>query len=361
MWFRTGRKIMAAAQQRSTVVGVFEDRLHADQAIAELKQAGFRDDQIGVAMRHSEEFGSATSDADDGNAGSGAMTGALAGLGLGTLAGLGVLAGVIPVIGPAIAAGTLGVILSNAAAGAGIAGLVGALIGAGIPEHEATYYQGEFEAGRAIVTVQADGRADEASAILRRHRAYDMSTRGSVVGASTAGTASTTRATGSSAHVASSSTHATASPTHVAGTSTHGASAHASTRTGDTIELKEEQLHVDKRPVETGEVRVRKEVHTETKSIDVPVQREEIVIERTPAHGKATSDTIRAGEEVRIPVREDQVNVSKNAVVTEEVKVGKKVVQDVEHVSGNVRKEEIRVEKTGDVDVRSAGTDKHGR
>ena len=95
------------------------------------------------------------------------MAGALTGLGLGALAGLGVLAGVIPVVGPAIAGGTLGVILSNAAAGAGIAGLVGALIGAGVPEHEAKYYHDEFEAGRTIVTVTADGRADEAMAILR--------------------------------------------------------------------------------------------------------------------------------------------------------------------------------------------------
>ena len=104
------------------------------------------------------------------DAGTGAVTGALAGLGLGALAGLGVLSGVIPVIGPAIAGGTLGVILSNAAAGAGIGGLVGALVGAGIPEDEAHYYQGEFEAGRTIVTVQADGRADEARAILGRYR-----------------------------------------------------------------------------------------------------------------------------------------------------------------------------------------------
>lgn len=335
---------MAAAQQRSTVVGVFEDRLHADQAIAELKQAGFRDDQVGVAMRHSDDLGSSgTDDADDGHAGSGAMTGVLAGLGLGTLAGLGVLAGVIPVVGPAIAAGTLGVILSNAAAGAGIAGLVGALIGAGVPEHEATYYQGEFEQGRTIVTVQADGRADEASAILRRRGAYDMSTRGSVGGATTSGSAPTTRA-------ATSSAPAPSTPTRASGQS----SMHA----GDTIELKEEKLNVEKRPVETGEVRVRKEVHTENKSIDVPVQHEEIVIERTPAHGRATGDTIREGEEIRIPVREEKVNVTKDSVVTEEVKVGKRVVQDVEHVSGNVRKEEIRVEKSGDVDVHSRGKDK---
>ena len=45
---------MAAAKQSSTVVGVFEDRRHADQAVADLKKAGFRDDQIGVAMRHAE-------------------------------------------------------------------------------------------------------------------------------------------------------------------------------------------------------------------------------------------------------------------------------------------------------------------
>ena len=41
-------------QQRSTVVGVFEDRLHANQAISELHDAGFTEAQIGVAMRHAE-------------------------------------------------------------------------------------------------------------------------------------------------------------------------------------------------------------------------------------------------------------------------------------------------------------------
>ena len=33
----------ATTQQRSTVVGVFEDRSHADAAISELRQAGFRE------------------------------------------------------------------------------------------------------------------------------------------------------------------------------------------------------------------------------------------------------------------------------------------------------------------------------
>jgi len=333
-------------QQRSTVVGVFADRQQADRAVDELRKAGFRDDQIGVAMRYDEGASGSTTaatDADDSHAGSGAMAGILTGLGLGTLAGLGVLSGIIPVIGPAIAAGTLGVILSNAAAGAGIAGLVGALIGAGIPEHEANYYQSEFESGRTIVTVQANGRGDEATTILRRHGAYDMSTSG---------------ATGSTA----SSTHTTRATSGVASTAATHTTGHAtSARAGDTIQVKEEQLHAEKRPVDVGEVRVRKEVHTETKTLEVPVQHEEVVIERTPVHGRAAegvAGTIREGEEIRIPVREEQVDVSKHAVVTEEVKVGKRVVQDTEHVSGQVRKEEVRVEQTGDVDIHNRGTGK---
>jgi len=313
------------AKKCSTVVGVFEDRRDADQAVADLKRAGFRDDQIGVAMRQSEGLAEGVETGDT-YAEEGGVSGVLAGLGLGALAGLGVLSGVIPVIGPAIAAGTLGVILSNAAAGAAVAGLAGALIGYGIPEEEAKYYHGEFEAGRTIVTVQADGRYDEACTIMRRYRAYDMSTRGSVA----------------------------------TGASTRGAARANTGRDADTMQVKEERLHAEKRPVETGAVTVRKEVHTETKHLDVPVEREEVVIERTPVQGRSAAGVIGEGEEVRIPVREEKVKVTKDAVVTEEVKVGKRVVQDTEHVSGQVRKEEVKVEQKGNVDVRTQG-EKRGR
>src|SRR4051812_33178412 len=214
-------------QQRSTVVGVFEDRLHANQAITDLHKASFTEKQIGVAMKHAEGVTDAASTGHDTNAGSGALTGALTGLGLGALAGLGVLSGVIPVVGPAIAAGTLGVILSNAAAGAAVAGLAGALIGYGVPEEEAKYYHSEFEAGRTIVTVTADGRYDEAHAILHRHGAYDMSSRGAVAGGTT---------------------------TAATGTATRGPARAAKAGKADTIEVKEEQLHAEKRPVKAGEV-----------------------------------------------------------------------------------------------------------
>jgi hypothetical protein len=168
----------ASTEQPATIVGVFADKTEADRAVDDLYQAGFRDDQIGVAMRHDEGLTSETTSDGDTHVEAGAVTGALAGSGLGALAGLGVLTGIIPVVGPAIAAGTLGVILSNAAAGAGIVGLAGALIGAGIPEHEAKYYQDELESGRIIITVTAGkNRIGQAATILFRSGAYDMTTR----------------------------------------------------------------------------------------------------------------------------------------------------------------------------------------
>src|SRR5262249_8309225 len=146
---------------------------------------------------------------------------------------------------------------------------------------------------RTVVTVTAAGRADEATAILRRNGAYDMSTRG----------------------VASTAAPAAARAT---GTATHASTAHAGSReaeAGGTIQGKDERLRAERRPVEPGGVRVRKEVHTETKHLDVPVEREEIVIERTPVHGRAAeaaaAGDIREGEELRIPVREEKVNVTK--------------------------------------------------
>src|SRR5512132_1450345 len=132
-------------EQRATVVGVFEDRRQADTAVQELRQAGFREDQTGVAGRRAEgELPEATTAEPGTHWETGAVTGALAGAGLGGLVGLGIMAGVIPVIGPVIGGGTLAAILANVAGGAAIGGLVGALVGAGIPEEEARYYQGEF-------------------------------------------------------------------------------------------------------------------------------------------------------------------------------------------------------------------------
>lgn len=170
---------MSSVTNRTVAVGVFADRLHAREAIAELKSLGFGEAEIGVASRHDENDPEHDLlHGDKGNhAGAGAAAGVAGGLGVGALWGLGILAGVLPAIGPVIAGGVLASIAASAAVGAAAGGLVGALVGMGIPNDEAEYYEGEFREGRTIVTVNAQNRYTEVREVLRRHGAYDIETR----------------------------------------------------------------------------------------------------------------------------------------------------------------------------------------
>jgi uncharacterized protein (TIGR02271 family) len=116
--------------------------------------------------------------------------------------------------------------------------------------------------------------------------------------------------------------------------------------------VREEEVNVRKQPVKKGEVRVRKDVTTERRHLDVPVEREEVVVERRRAGGRAAAGDIRGQEEVRIPVKEEEVFVEKRPVVREEIAVGKRRVQDTRRVDAEVRKERARVEREGDVRMR---------
>jgi hypothetical protein len=148
-------------------VGVFADRTHAEYAVAELRHSGFTPDQIGFVIPGGSSKVEVPPLDPGTKAGEGAATGAAAGVALGGLLGAALATVVIPGVGPVIASGLLIAVLGGAAAGAAGGGILGALIGLNIPEEEARRYEREFHSGRTLVTVRADGRYDEAVAILR--------------------------------------------------------------------------------------------------------------------------------------------------------------------------------------------------
>jgi len=119
------------------------------------------------------------------------------------------------------------------------------------------------------------------------------------------------------------------------------------------IQLRGEILRTYKERVQRGEVRLRKEVVTENQTVNVPVSREELVIERTSGTGPASGE-IGRGEEIRVPLSEERVRTEKQPVVNEEVRVGKRRVQSNEQVSDQLRHEELRVDKEGQVDTESS-------
>jgi hypothetical protein len=184
------------AMERSTVVGVFHNRDDAERAIDELHRLGFRDEEIGFAVRGGDHITHETSD-KSADAGSGALSGAIAGAGIGGFIAAAASL-LIPGFGPVVAGGILATLLGGAAVGAAAGGILGALVGLGVPEEEARYYETEFHEGRVIVTVKAGARYNEARDVLFDHGAYDVERRGGMVGAGTGSTTGTGTTMGSS-------------------------------------------------------------------------------------------------------------------------------------------------------------------
>ena len=180
-----------------TVVGLFDNFSDAQNVVQDLVNAGFERSKINLVandvsgdyqrqygsggvnegiVRDTDSSGSAVAE----SAGTGAKAGTYVGTALGLLAGIGFLA--IPGVGPVLAAGEIATVLGSTALGAGLGaaagGLLGALVGLGVPEEEAGYYTEGVRRGGALVTLSVDeNRVTEASAILNRHRAVDISTR----------------------------------------------------------------------------------------------------------------------------------------------------------------------------------------
>lgn len=111
----------------------------------------------------------------------------------------------------------------------------------------------------------------------------------------------------------------------------------------------EERLNVDKERVNAGDVRLRKYVVHDTETVEVPVEREEVRVERQPI-----TDADRANyaggtigeEEASVTLHEERVVVSKETVPVEKIGLEKEVVRDTETVTEDVAKERIETEGT---------------
>jgi uncharacterized protein (TIGR02271 family) len=122
--------------------------------------------------------------------------------------------------------------------------------------------------------------------------------------------------------------------------------------TDDAMTRSEEELRVGTTQRERGRARLRKYVTTEQQQVTVPVQREEVRVEREPITdanlGAATSGPAISEQEHEVTLREEEVVVDKRAVPKERVRLDTETVTDERQVSEEVRKEQIEVE--GDQD-----------
>lgn len=199
--------ISAGGMQTTTriVVALFRTRTAAEDAIRDLKEAGFTNEQLGMATQDrpetradretsAEDRGEAAeavrdSDRGKGDGGDaaegrddkgkvleettsgmaeGATIGALTGGVVGGLVGL-IGSLLVPGVGPVVVGGVLASTLMGAGIGAATGGLIGALVGMGVPEADAKYFDAGLREGGTLVTVNAGNDTPEAAGILQRH------------------------------------------------------------------------------------------------------------------------------------------------------------------------------------------------
>ncbi|MFE9749103.1 DUF2382 domain-containing protein [Saccharothrix saharensis] len=115
-------------------------------------------------------------------------------------------------------------------------------------------------------------------------------------------------------------------------------------RSDDSVTRYEEELDVGTRDVEAGRVRLVKHTVTEQKDVTVPVSHEEVRVVREPADG-APTDRAFTDEETEVTLRRQEPVVEKRTKPVEKVRLDKQTVTEEQHVRGEVRKEQVDVER----------------
>jgi len=114
-----------------------------------------------------------------------------------------------------------------------------------------------------------------------------------------------------------------------------------------SIPLTEERITVGKRQVESGHVRLRKVVRTEHATVPVELRREEVIVERVPADRAAAPGESFQEKVIDVGAIREEPVVQKEAFVTGEVRVHKTAETETRNVEGDVRKEDVVMEKDG--------------
>ena len=123
------------------------------------------------------------------------------------------------------------------------------------------------------------------------------------------------------------------------------------------LQLLEERLNVSKTREKVGEVEVGKRVETHTEKVNVPLEREEVVIERHAVSGGqvVSGAVLGSNETIKVELEAERANVTKQAFVVEEVEIGKRVQTETQVVTETIGKEVLEVGRNGQMVTDASG------
>ncbi|MEW9674408.1 YsnF/AvaK domain-containing protein [Ammoniphilus sp. 3BR4] len=115
------------------------------------------------------------------------------------------------------------------------------------------------------------------------------------------------------------------------------------------LKLKEEKLEITKSRIKTGEVKFYKEIVEEEKTVTVPLEHEELVIETFEVHG----DEKKRKDVIRITLNKEELVVTKHPKKVSEVSISKNCITEMKQIKETLKKEQACYEVIGIADVKN--------
>lgn len=222
---------------------------------------------------------------------------------------------------------------------------------------DADVYGRSVASGSTVVTVKVpEQHVTRVSEILEAHDPIDFDERAASYG--TTQTTTTRETTGTAAPAMRAAPAMTTPPP---ATTARGTAPGTATTGDDTIKIVEEKLTVGKRAVNRGGARVRSYVVETPVEEQVTLRDETVRVERRPVtDGRPVTDADFKERSVEMRETDEEAIVGKTARVVEEISLRKEATDRVETVRDTVRRTEVDIQDTTDVnrtDVnRTAGT-----
>ena len=126
-----------------------------------------------------------------------------------------------------------------------------------------------------------------------------------------------------------------------------------------TLQMKEEELHLAKKWIQTEDVKIYRETFNEEKSFTVPVKHEELVIENKTLASATSEYKYVPTEAIRIRLSEEQVELTKHKVALEDVSIYRQQIKDIKHIEETLKREEAKVEICGSPKVTDESNSEH--
>jgi uncharacterized protein (TIGR02271 family) len=296
-----------------TIVGLFDDHSNGVATVRELETSSLGRDNINIIAGQ----GAGHSASENMHTNEASLT--------------------IPDVGPVTAAGPLVRNGIGDGPGAVAGGFISALAGAGVPAEHARYYaEGVRRGGTLVVVTASDSESEGVMDVMNRHHPVDIEdraaawreNRGAGAGATDVGAFRGMDAATESAARAAAST------------------GQQQLQGEQRFPVVEEQLHVGKREVDRGGVRVETRMEETPVEEQLSLREEHVRVERRPADRPvAAGDVGRAFVEGTIEVTEraEEPVVEKEARVVEEVVVGKEASERTETVRDTVRRTDVEI------------------